>query len=176
LVVSATVGFIVVFPSVALAHGIGGRLDLPVPVTFFVGAAAAVLVVSFAVLALMWPEPRFQDGPLHEVSSISIRRSGFAGAVGVVALVLVIGQLVPELFGVETDPTRPTIAPVLVWVVFWLVVPFAGAVIGDWYTDLNPWRTIARTLRRVKQSALTSRPQPVFGRLLRGLLPSLGWS
>jgi hypothetical protein len=145
--VSAAVGFIVVFPSIALAHGIGGRLDLPVPVSFFVGAAAVVLVVSFAVLALTWPEPRFQDGPLHEVSSISIRRSGFSGAVGVVALVLVIGQLVPELFGLETDPTRPTIAPVLVWVVFWLVVPFAGAVIGDWYTDLNPWRTIARTLR-----------------------------
>jgi hypothetical protein len=42
---------------------------------------------------------------------------------------------------------RPTIAPVLVWVVFWLVVPFAGAVIGDWYTDLNPWRSLGPALR-----------------------------
>ena len=147
LTVSATLGLLVAFPSVALAHGIGGRLDLPVPVSYFVVAAATVLVFSFVVLSLMWPEPRFQDGPLHEPSSISIRRRGFAATVGVVALLLVIAQLIPPLLGLETDPTRPTIAPVMVWVVFWLVVPFAGAVIGDWYTDLNPWRTIARTLR-----------------------------
>ncbi len=31
--------------------------------------------------------------------------------------------------------------------VFWLVIPFAGAVIGDWYTDINPWRAIARLFR-----------------------------
>jgi hypothetical protein len=34
-----------------------------------------------------------------------------------------------------------------VWVVFWLVVPFTGAVLGDWYTDINPWRTLGRVLR-----------------------------
>jgi hypothetical protein len=47
----------------------------------------------------------------------------------------------------ETDSTRPTIAPVLVWVAFWLVVRFAGAVVGNWYTDLNPWRALGRSLR-----------------------------
>ena len=145
--VGAALGLIVGFPSVALAHGIGGRLDLPVPVSYFVVTAAVVLVVSFVVLSLMWPEPRFEDGPRHEPSAISLRRRGFAATVGVVALLLVIAQLIPPLFGLETDPARPTIAPVMVWVVFWLVVPFAGAVIGDWYTDLNPWRTLARTLR-----------------------------
>jgi len=144
---SATLGLTVAFPSVASAHGIGGRLDLPVPISYFVVTAAVVLVVSFVVLSLMWPEPRFEDGPRHEPSAVSIRRRGFAATVGVVALLLVIAQLIPPLFGLETDPAKPTIAPVMVWVVFWLVVPFAGAVIGDWYTDLNPWRTLARTLR-----------------------------
>jgi hypothetical protein len=64
--------------------------------------------------------------------------------VGVLALLLVVGQLVPALLGLEVDTTRPTIAPVMVWVVFWLVVPFASAFIGDWYTLLNPWRTLGR--------------------------------
>jgi hypothetical protein len=43
-----------------------------------------------------------------------------------------------------------------VWVVFWLVVPFAGALIGDWYTDINPWRTLALGLRvgRAEQPGL----------------------
>jgi hypothetical protein len=66
---------------------------------------------------------------------------------GVIGLLLVIGQLVVAALGLTTDPTRPSIAPVLIWVVFWLVVPFTGAVAGDWYTDLNPWRTIGRTFR-----------------------------
>jgi hypothetical protein len=35
----------------------------------------------------------------------------------------------------------------MVWVVFWLVVPFSSAVIGDWYSDINPWRTLGRGLR-----------------------------
>jgi hypothetical protein len=106
-----------------------------------------VLVISFVALAVLWPEPRLQDGPRHDVARLTVRRGWVLPTLGLIALLLVIGQLIPPLFGLETDPTRPTIAPVLVWVVFWLVVPFAGAVIGDWYTDINPWRTLARGVR-----------------------------
>jgi hypothetical protein len=134
-------------PSVAMAHGIGGRLDLPVPLSYFLVGAGVVLVISFVALAVLWPEPRLQDGPRHDVARLTVRRSWVLPTLGLIALLLVIGQLIPPLFGLETDPTRPTIAPVLVWVVFWLVVPFAGAVIGDWYTDINPWRTLARGVR-----------------------------
>jgi hypothetical protein len=134
-------------PSVAMAHGIGGRLDLPVPLSYFLVGAGVVLVISFVALAVLWPEPRLQDGPRHDVARLTVRRGWVLPTLGLIALLLVIGQLIPPLFGLETDPTRPTIAPVLVWVVFWLVVPFAGAVIGDWYTDINPWRTLARGVR-----------------------------
>jgi hypothetical protein len=134
-------------PSVAMAHGIGGRLDLPVPLSYFLVGAGVVLVISFVALAVLWPEPRLQDGPRHDVARLTVRRGWVLPTLGLIALLLVIGQLIPPLFGLETDPTRPTIAPVLVWVVFWLVVPFAGAVIGDWYSDINPWRTLARGVR-----------------------------
>ncbi|MGH8951268.1 MAG: fenitrothion hydrolase [Acidimicrobiia bacterium] len=135
------------FPGVALAHGIGGRLDLPVPLSYFVVGAGVVLVISFVALAVLWPEPRLQDGPRHDPARLTVRGGWVLPVLGVIALLLVIGQLIPPLFGLETDPTRPTIAPVLVWVVFWLVVPFAGAVVGDWYTDINPWRSLGRVLR-----------------------------
>ncbi len=134
-------------PSVARAHGIGGRLDLPVPLSYFIVGAGVVLVITFIALAALWPEPRLQEGPRHEAARLTVRRGWLLPLLGVMALFLVIGQLIPPLFGLETDPTRPTIAPVLVWVVFWLVVPFAGAIIGDWYTDINPWRSLARVLR-----------------------------
>ncbi len=140
-------GVVLGFPSVAMAHGIGGRLDLPVPLSYFIVGAGVVLIITFIGLAVLWPEPRLQEGPRDEAARLTVRRGWVLPTLGVIGLVLVIGQLIPPLFGLETDPTRPTIAPVLVWVVFWLVVPFAGAVIGDWYTDINPWRSLARVLR-----------------------------
>ena len=147
-VVSALVaGVVLGLPSVAMAHGIGGRLDLPVPLSYFIVGAGVVLVITFIGLAVLWPEPRLQEGPRHDAARLTVRRGWILPTLGVVALALVLGQLIPPLFGLETDRTRPTIAPVLVWVVFWLVVPFGGAVIGDWYTDINPWRSLARVLR-----------------------------
>ena len=63
---------------------------------------------------------------------------------GVVALLLVVGQVVVPMTNATNDVTRPSVAPVLVWVVFWLLVPLGGALVGNVYTDVNPWRTIAR--------------------------------
>jgi len=126
-----------------LAHGIGGRSDLPIPMLVLITGAAVVLVITFLALTLMWTRPRLQDGPRYDGDSTVVPVSGLLAALGLLGLLVVIGQVVAPLLGMETVSTRPTIAPVTVWVVFWLVVPFAGALAGNWYTDLNPWRTLA---------------------------------
>ena len=126
-----------------LAHGIGGRTDLPVPVGLVITAAVVVLVISFGALAVLWPSVRLQDGP-RDSAGFSVPARPVLSVIGVVALVLVAAQVVVPLTDLINDVTRPSVAPVLVWVGFWLVVPFAGALVGNIYTDLNPWRTIAR--------------------------------
>lgn len=126
----------------AHAHGIGGRLDLPVPLQYFVVGAGLVLVLSFIALAILWPEPRLQDGPDYEGRGAPSAGRGLLAVAGLGGLVLVAGQVVPPILGLDRDPTRPTIAPVLVWVVFWLIVPFSSAVVGNWYADLSPWRRL----------------------------------
>jgi hypothetical protein len=45
----------------ASAHGIGGRVDLPVPVWLFVWGAGAVVIVSFVALGVLWKEPRLEE-------------------------------------------------------------------------------------------------------------------
>jgi hypothetical protein len=134
-------------PDIALAHGIGGRLDLPVPLEFFIVGAASVLVLTFAALAILWPHPRLQDGPRYAPHRLVGQVLPVVAGLGVLALLLVIGQALVLLLGLEVVTARPSVAPVTVWVVFWLVVPFASAAVGDWYTDLNPWRALAGGLR-----------------------------
>ncbi|MCI0678820.1 MAG: hypothetical protein L0Z63_07240 [Actinobacteria bacterium] len=125
-----------------LAHAIGGRTDLPLPLEYFVVGAALVLLLSFAALSLLWTKPRLQDGPRYAGRGVRVPVRTLS-AIGVLGLVLVVGQLFVPLFGLEPDPTRPTIAPVLFWVGLWLVVPFGSALVGNWYAGLNPWRALA---------------------------------
>ncbi len=129
-----------------LAHGIGGRSDLPLPLTILVLAAAAVLVISFVALGMLWTRPRYQDGPRYDGPSVRVPTRTVLAILGLIGLFLVTGQVVPPLLGIERVGLRPTVAPVAIWVALWLVVPFTGALIGNWYADLNPWRTLARGL------------------------------
>jgi hypothetical protein len=133
--------FFLGMPGVALAHGIGGRLDLPVPMSFFIVGAGIVLVASFVALAVLWPKSRFQDGPRNRPIRARWMKPFFAVAkgLGVAGLILVVVSGVVDFF---KDSSGRNIAPVLVWVGFWLVVPFLGAVFGNVYSAVNPWRTI----------------------------------
>lgn len=161
IVVGATAAAAVLLMSrPVLAHGIGGRVDLPVPLELLIVGAGLVVVVSFVLLALLWPEPRFQEGPLcRPTGGVGFPGwlSWLLGAVGVLSLALVVGQVVPEWLGVERDLTRPTIAPVLVWVGFWLIVPFGSALVGNWYADLSPWRVLGLPLQQPERSPVSRR-------------------
>jgi hypothetical protein len=141
-------------PAPALAHGIGGRADLPVPIEFFLYGAGVVLVVSFIALAVLWPEPRLQGGPRSK--PVTSKPIGWPGrvlsGVGVAALVVVV---VTGLLGVQNSSRN--LAPVLVWVDFWLVVPFLGALLGNLYTYLNPWRTLGSLVQSAERPELLDR-------------------
>ncbi len=134
-------------PGTALAHGIGGRADLPVPVSYFAVGAGIVIVATFVMLSTMWTEPRLQAGPatggrpsqrMTRLGSV-LRGVGLAGLLAVVVAGLLDG----------TSGTR-NVAPVLVFVYFWLVVPFVAAVAGDWWQWMNPWATISHRLNRTR--------------------------
>lgn len=132
--IAATTWMVLALP--AHAHGIGGRQDLPVPVEFFVIGAVVVLILSFAALAVLWPSPRLQD-PLveHAVAGPVWRLARhLLATLGVVFLFLVV---VGGFIGGQSSSDNP--APVIVFVVFWLVLPFASAVVGDLYPVTDPW-------------------------------------
>src|SRR5271154_6174165 len=78
------------FPASALAHGIVGRADLPIPVWLFSWTAAIVLVVSFVALSTMWTRPQLQDPHLRRLFVLPRVREWLAGALGVGLFALVL--------------------------------------------------------------------------------------
>ncbi len=104
-----------------------------------------VLIITFVGLAAMWATPRLQNGPRSETKGLRPGMTWLRVA-GVIGLVLaLIGGLTALVTGQESVGSR-NIAPILLWVFFWLVVPFASVVVGNLYTGINPWRTLSTWL------------------------------
>jgi hypothetical protein len=138
--VPATIGSLAL-PSVAAAHGLAGRTDLPVPGWIFAWAAGVVLVVSFVALSVLWQRPRLEDVRPRPLLRIPRAVEPLAGALGVAAFV---GLVHAGLAGSQ-EPLA-NILPTFVFVVFWVAVPVLSAVVGDVFAPLNPWRATARAV------------------------------
>src|SRR5207248_1790505 len=78
------------WPAAALAHGLVGRADLPIPSWLFGWAASVVLVVSFVALATLWPEPRLEGARERPLFRIPAWVDPLCGAIGVALFVLVV--------------------------------------------------------------------------------------
>lgn len=147
-----------------LAHGIGGRLDLPIPLLYFILAAVTVLVLTFSMLAARWTEPRLQAPVGTEVKGFGWWR-WLGGAFSVLSVVLLILFVVAGLVGSEDALENP--APVMLYVGVWLVFPFLSALVGDFYQVIAPWRALSRWLGLGK----TERPD-IVGKV--GYWPAVG--
>ena len=138
-----------------LAHGVGSREDLPLPLSFTVTGAAVTLLVSFVALGVLWRTPRLTrpDGPPlpapvtavvdARVTRLLLRALGMV-AFGWVGLAAVFGA---------DDALNPT--PGAVYVLLWVGVPLASVLLGPVWRVLNPLRTLHVALSK----ALGVRPE-----------------
>jgi hypothetical protein len=149
-----------ILPTPALAHGIAGKTDLPVPRWLFAWAAAVVLIVSFVALATLWPKPRLERARSRVVLRFRAALDPLCGAVGVAlfAIVLYAG------FAGEQELPTANLAPTFIYVLFWVGLPFLSLLLGDVFRAFNPWRAIARavawTATRTGRGAAPYVPRP----------------
>lgn len=127
-------------PGVLFAHGIGGPTDLPIPLAFALIGASWALTISFAVLAIAWKKPKFDDEPDRRGDDRST--SPVLAAVGL----LLAGWVLFALFGGPESSDNPALGAfyVLLWVG---IVPIA-LLFGHVWRSLSPWRTIQRLVYR----------------------------
>jgi hypothetical protein len=132
-------GLVLALPDAASAHGIGGASDLPIPGWLFAWGATAVLIFSFVALGVLWPKAKLETLGRRPAFTLPRLAEPAAALLGL-ALTAVV---VVSAFAGTTD-TATNLAPTFVWVAFWVAVPLATVLLGDFYTALDPWRTIAR--------------------------------
>jgi hypothetical protein len=142
LVVAAGVSAAV--PQAALAHGLVGREDLPIPKWLFGWGATVVLVVSFVGLAVLWPKPRLEQPVQRRVTALPRILDPICGAIGVA----IFGIVVYAGFA-GTQAAATNIAPTFVFVFFWVAIPILSLLFGDVFKAFNPWRAIARAFAAV---------------------------
>jgi hypothetical protein len=135
------VGLMVVLPDAALAHGLVGREDLPIPKWLFGWAATVVLVASFVGLAVLWPKPRLERVEERRVADVPNILDPICGAIGVAVFGLIVYA------GYDGSQTATNnIAEVFIFILFWVGVAVASLLFGDVFKAFNPWRAFARGL------------------------------
>jgi hypothetical protein len=148
---------VLALPDSAWAHALVGRQDLPIPRWLFAWGAATVLVVSFVGLATLWPQPRLQRYQERLVAMLPRALEVFAGLVGIALFVLVVYA---GFAGNQT--AQANLAPTVIFILFWVGLPFASAVFGDVFRPLNPWRAVARgvgwTAKRISSEGAMPEP------------------
>jgi hypothetical protein len=147
---SVVAAFLVVGASPASAHGVGERADLPLPLGFFTWGAAIALIISFVALRVLWPRPRLDEASEGRPLPNWVQAAAPVGRVGlrVVGLGLYLVVLTAAWLGLDTPAAN--IAPVSLYVVFWVGGPILAAAAGDVWAVLNPFDTIVAGWERLR--------------------------
>jgi hypothetical protein len=157
-----------------IAHGVGGRQDLPIPFELAVLGAALALVVSFLVLGLAWKESRYRGDdsgrPLPEALTRAVDAPWARWALRILGLLCAAYVALAAIAGPDLA-TNPTAGAV--YVLLWVGIVPASLLLGPVWKLVNPLRTIhlllCRALRLDPAAGMLKLPRGV------GLWPAAWW-
>ncbi|MFC4045084.1 hypothetical protein ACFO1B_42300 [Dactylosporangium siamense] len=118
-----------------LAHGVGGRQDLPLTLGQLLVGAAAALIVSFLVLGVAWRAPRLDPAAGRPVRAIAVP--------AVVPRLLGIVLLAVLAWTFTLPDTTENPAAGIVYVLFWVGLVPLSLLLGPVWRALNPLRTLS---------------------------------
>jgi hypothetical protein len=131
--------------AIYLAHGVGGREDLPIPAHDAFAGAAVALVVSFVVLGVAWRSSRFRGDdsgrPLPRWLTGFVESRVARAAIVALALLFAGWLTAAAIFG-ENNRVNPVFGSV--YVLLWVGLVPAAILFGPVYRLCNPLRWIHR--------------------------------
>jgi len=133
---------------VILAHGIGGRADLPLPGELVLQAGGFVVLASFLAVGLAWRQPRFHTPVTGRPLPAAVQRMAGSDRARLAAqcvLLAVLAYLLVIAFAGAPDPDHnPT--PRALYVLLWVGLVPASLVFGPVWRVVNPLRALHRGL------------------------------
>ncbi|GAB3142952.1 hypothetical protein [Microbispora hainanensis] len=127
-----------------LAHGVGGRQDLPIPFSAALTGAALALLVSFVALGALWKQPRL-DAALTAARSVpaalqtAVTSPAWRWGWRIAGLVAAAYFCIGLIFGPDRadNPTAGAF-----YVLFWVGLVPLSLLFGPVWRGLNPLRTL----------------------------------
>jgi hypothetical protein len=144
----ALTGVAALCPAMSWAHAFTQPYTLPVPFSMYAIGAGAALMVSFLIVGLFATAPALGQVAIPAVGS-DVQRAdrGLLLRVGrALSLLLLLLTIATGLFG--TQSAFANFNMTFFWIVFVLGVPYAVALVGDFYAPVNPWKVLVETLER----------------------------
>ena len=125
-------------PAATFAHAFTQPYTLPVPFSLYAIGAGAALVLSFVIVGLFASVPSLaRVGVPAQVGSAAAPERGLLLRLGrAVSLALLLLTIVSGLVG--TQRALGNFNMTFFWIVFVLGVPYAVALLGDFYAAVNP--------------------------------------
>jgi hypothetical protein len=170
----ALLGAALLVPPEVMAHGVQGRAETPIPISAFFWVAAAVLIVSFLALGLGWSKPKLTEyhwRPAPERLQRFVLSPVTVWAARTFVLALFLLMVGAALFG--STRLNSNIAPVSIFVVWWVGLVPLSVLFGNVWRELNPWATIACLLRFPEEG---ERPLPPGVGLWPAVVLLVGWA
>jgi hypothetical protein len=158
-----------------LAHGLGGRTDLPVDRVLAATGAALAVAVTVLVIPSWWQASRLEDQQAGRPLPVALGRildaPWFTYVVRSLALALSLFVVIVAFLG--PAESRFNLAPYALYVVFWVGLVPASLLFGPVWRRLNPLRLVHELLSRL----LRVDPDQGLHRLpvAVGLWPAAGW-
>ncbi|WP_018656348.1 hypothetical protein [Actinomadura flavalba] len=156
-----------------LAHGLGGRTDLPLDAVAAIVGGGAAVAVSFLVLTVAWKRPRIDPGggrplpagPARVLDGPALTWAGRVLALAATALVVAVAFAGP--------PTEQrNLAPWALYVTFWVGLVPASVLLGPVWRRVNPVRTLHAGVCAVTRTPVTGRRPLPSG---VGYWPAAAW-
>ncbi|TDC43755.1 hypothetical protein E1281_34880, partial [Actinomadura sp. KC345] len=156
-----------------LAHGLGGRTDLPLDAVAAIAGGGIAVAASFAALTAAWTRPRLNPDagrPLppalaRVLDAPALTWTGRVLALACTALVVAAAFAGPPA-------TEDNLAPWALYVTFWVGLVPASVLLGPVWRRVNPLRTLHAALCRATRTSPAGR-RALPARL--GYLPAAAW-
>ena len=138
---------------VPLAHGLGGAKDLPISPELAIAGASAALVVSFAVLALAWRQPRYDAASTGRVAPAALRRlvdsTGWRVGLRLLGVLLAAYTAMAAILGKDVV-INPALGIFYVW--WWVGLVPLSLLLGPVWKAISPVRAINSAFARATGS------------------------